>query len=304
MARTRDKPRFIAGNSPTTRTKQTRGLLVSKSQERQGKKKRQPKHVAKLKLREESEQPSNSTPEDSLKVDLTDLDVHGLTQDLIDCYHSRPRGIILNWYKRWRLESQTKVINRLNDYVSSVQRTSKTAEDYKSFLMTKQQVLENLIKGRLEESEFQLVLAREQRETSLAREQGEQDRIRAELDTILQTNEILKNTALQEYHKAMQEKAIAEQHEQRARILELRGNLIQRITDSLNFQEINMNQVFVLVEMVRDQNASEADILTVEARYEQMKAEARKKEAHADQEETKAEHEKWKFEEEKKNPDV
>ena len=84
--------------------------------------------------------------------------------------------------------------------------------------------------------------------------------------------------------------------------VELRGKLISKIIEELNFSDINMKQVLVLIEMVKDASTPE-DIMSVEAKLEHLKAEAKQKLAQAEQEETKADWEKYKFEQDSKPPD-
>ncbi len=126
--------------------------------------------------------------------------------------------------------------------------------------------MEIIAEGKIEEA--QLVVAEKvaQFETRIALHRVEVKRANLELENMQFQNE----KARWEAEKVKYE---AEEGKQKARIVALRGDLISKIIEELNFAEINMKQVFVLIEMVKDSQSPE-DLLGAEAKWKQMKAQA------------------------------
>ena len=229
------------------------------------------------------------------KVDLNNLDVHTLTNELIAGYsQNNDIGIIRGFFRRNRVESQEKFIRALLNKVQAIRDSASTLIEYKAQLMSQQQVLESLIIGKIDEAQFAVDQQREEHQTFLDGQTAERERIWLELDRAKNENEKMKY----EVEKAKWE---AEEAKHRARIIELRGALIEKIKDEVKFSDINMKQVFVLIEMIKEAT-TDADIITAEARWEQLRAEAKKTSAQANQEETKADWERYKFEQDSKKP--
>ena len=229
------------------------------------------------------------------KVSLDPLDVHKLTNELIASYNqNNDVGVIRGWLRRNKVESQEKYITALLNKVRTIRESASTLVEYKAQLMSQQQVMESLIIGKIDEAQFAVDRQREEHQTFLDEQTAERERIWIELDRAKNENEKMKY----EVEKAKWE---AEEAKHRARIIELRGALIEKIKDEVKFSDINMKQVFVLIEMIKDAT-TDADIITAEARWEQLRAEAKKTSAQANQEETKADWERYKFEQDSKKP--
>lgn len=229
------------------------------------------------------------------RVDLDYLGVHSLVNELVVKYNqNNDVGIIRSWFRRNRVEAQDKHLTALSSFVGNVRRHASDLIEFKAQLMSQMEVLEYRITEIIEAAQFALDRQREEHQSFLIQKQAERKQILLELEKLQHSYDKLKWDA----EKAKWE---AEEIKQRARILELRGKLIEKIIQELQFADINMKQVFVLIEMIKE-SASDSDILGAEARWEQLKAEAKKTMAQADQEETESEWKKYKFEQDKKIP--
>lgn len=240
-------------------------------------------------------------------VDLSRLDVHVLTNELlIKRYNeNNDTGLVKKFFKRLKINSQDRRLNAMLDLVRTIREHSNDIVEYKAHLASQQQVFEIIADGKIDEAELQMAEMRASYQSRTELVKIEAERARFELEKSIKMAELELERMKHENERARWEaekiKYEAEEGKQQARIIELRGDLISTINDELNFADINMKQVFVLIEMVKNAGTPE-DILGAEAKWEQMKAEARKSEALADQEETKADHAKFKFEFDKKGP--
>jgi hypothetical protein len=205
---------------------------------------------------------------------LDELGVHGFVSYISE-YHKRDIdvGVIRSWFRRKRLEAQGKHLDEIYNLVRKAREHTSNIVEFKAQLMTQQTRIDNLIIALEEESEMMVERQREEYETFLAGQENQRETYKLELDRLKYENERLK-------YEAEELKGRAEQEKQKARLIQLRGDLIEKITKDLDFSDINMKQVFVIIEMVKD-STSEADIITAEARWEQMKAEAKISEAEA-----------------------
>lgn len=229
------------------------------------------------------------------RVDLNYLDVHSLVNELCAKYNQRnDLGIIKSFFKRKKIEAQDKQLKALSSLVGNIRGHARDLVEFKAQMMTQQEVLTQRMVAIVEGEEFAVARQREEHQTFLSQQQAERERALLELDTLKYENE----KAKWEAEKAKYE---AEAEKNKAWIIELRGKLIDKIIGELKFHDINMKQVFVLIEMIKE-SVTDSDILGAEERWEELKAETRLKGAHADQEQTKADWEKYKFEEDKKGP--
>lgn len=229
-------------------------------------------------------------------VNLDNLDVHRLTNELISKYNqNNDVGIIQSWFSRNKVKVQESHLQAVLSKVNHIREHSRSLIEYKAELMTQQQALENLIICKIEESEFSVERQREDHQTYLNQQAAERERVWLELDSLKNENDRAK-------YEAEKAKWEAEESKNKAWITELRGKLIEKIIDELKFSDINMKQVFVLIEMIKEAD-TDSDILGAEARWEQLKAEAKRTMAQADQEETRADWERYKFKQDSKKPD-
>ena len=229
-------------------------------------------------------------------VDLSRLDIHVLTNDLLIKRYNENNddGIIRSFFKRLNIKSQDKRLGAMLDLVKTVREHSDSLIEYKAHLATQQKVFEIIADGKIQEARLMTLVKLEEYETLIATQRSDRKKLDLELDNL----KIQNDHAHWEAEKAKYDAGEAKQN---ARITELRGDLISKIIGELNFADINMKQVFVLIEMVKETQSPE-DLLGAEAKWEQMKAEARKAEAQADQEQTKADYDQFKFKYETKEP--
>lgn len=232
--------------------------------------------------------PTKMELENKFQVNLNHLGVQNLVSELTVKYNqNNDIGIIRSWLGRNRIEGQEKHLQALSRLVQEVRSHASSLIEFKAELMTQQKKMEDLILFKLEESQFAIDRQREEHQTFLSQENS----IRRE-NEIRQEREKLQNERIDAENKKIYWEG--QQDRQKARLMELRGKLIEKITDELDFADINMKQVFILIEMIKDTH-NKADILTAEAQWEHLKAEAEIKKAQADQENLNTEHQKWKF---------
>ncbi len=229
------------------------------------------------------------------QVDLNSLGVHSLVNELILKYNqNNDVGVIRSWLKRRKVEAQNQQLSSLFGLVTNIRENASDLVEFKAQLMSQQMVMGSRITAIIEEAKFAVDRQRQEQKTFIIRQAAEREQANLMLERLKHENEAAR-------WQAEAARFEAEDLKQKARITELRGDLIAKIIRELSFAEINMKQVFVLIEMVKDASSRD-DLFTADARWEQLKAEADKTQALADQEKTKADHERWKFEQDKKEP--
>lgn len=248
-------------------------------------------------LYKEKRLPTVQQEEERSFVNLKKLDIHILTKELIEKYNqNNDTGIIQSFFRKKKFEGQEKMLDALLSITSSIRQHSNSLIEYKALLATQQDIFEIIAEGKIIEAELMAASRKAMLEIEVFRYQVEKEKAIAELDSLIIENSRARN-------EAEKIKYEAEEIKQRAKIVQLRGKLIEKITAELDFAHIDMKQVFVLIEMVKDIGAPQ-DIIAAEAKWEQLKAEAKKMMAQAEQEETKADWEKFKFNQDSKAPDV
>lgn len=240
-------------------------------------------------LQEEKKRIKAKQREQSL-VNLNKLDVHVLTKELIEKYNqNNDTGIIKSFFQKKKVEGQEKALDALLDLIRTIRQNSNSIIEYKAHLAIQQDLFEIIAEGKITEAELMAAKTKAMLEADLFRQQLDKEKAQAELDSMLIENKRAEHEA--------------EKVSVGNRIMSLRGDLIEKIIKELDFANLDMKQVFVLIEMVKEVGAND-DLFAAEARWEQLKAEAKKTNAQADQEVTKADWEKFKFEQESKPPNV
>lgn len=228
-------------------------------------------------------------------VNLDLLDVHKLVKDLASKYNeNNDIGVIASWFRRRKLGATEKHLQSLLALVSEVRKHAGSLQEFKAQLVTQQVVLQHRIVAIIDEARFAVARQRSDHELYLLGNDVERQKRELELERIRLENML----AALDVEKKRAEVAL---DWQKVTLLEQKGVLIEKIISELNFQDLSMKQVFVLIEMVKE-SRSNADILTAEAQWERMKAEAREAEARADQEHHKTKYAGWKMEQEMKTP--
>lgn len=226
----------------------------------------------------------------SSALSLDNLDVHGLVSELITKYNSRnDQGIIVNFFKRINVDSQTKHLQSVLDLVSQVRQHSSDLLEFKARLMSQREVLGNMIMHQIEESQFAIDRQREEYGTFLVKQEVERQCAHEELVRIKLQNDRqrLENT-----------RVTAE-----VRLVELRGALIEKVTQELDLKNISPPQAFVLIKSLNP-NSKETDIFMAQEQLDQMKAEAEIKRAEARKAGYAADYEEYKMKESMKPSDV
>lgn len=245
--------------------------------------------------------PSDAIPFDSVlesqygKVNLDFLDVHRLVKDLARKYNeNNDIGVISSWLRRSSLNATENHLHSLLSLVSEVRRHSADLQEFKAQLVAQQSVLQyrimamvNEARNIVEKQKLDHASYVHTHEMEKQRRLLEIERLKLENAQIALQNEKLAAEVAQEWHKA--------------KLLGLKVLLIQKINSELDFVNINMKQVFVLIEMIKESRTN-ADILNAEAQWERMKAEARQAEAKADQEHNNTKYSSWKMDQEMKTP--
>ena len=123
---------------------------------------------------------------------------------------------------------------------------------------------------------------REDHETYLTEQDAEREQIKVELARLRLENEKLKAES---------------------RLIVLRGNLIEKITQELDLNNISPAQAFVLVKAL-NQDSTESDIFMAQGQLDQMQADAELKKAEARQAGYDADYAEYKMNESMKGSDV
>lgn len=210
------------------------------------------------------------------KINLDYLGVHSLISELTAKYNQKNDvGIVRAWFRRNKLKSQEKHLQALSALVQEVRAHTTTLIEYKAELMTQHQRMEDLVLLKTEESQFAVDRQREEHATFLALQEKERQQTIHELEQMKIQNDQLK---------------------QEARLVRLRGNLIEKITGELDLKKISSAQAFVLIKALNQDN-TEADIFMAEEQLDQMKAEAKIKKAEAKRAKIEADYEEYKMQE-------
>lgn len=191
-------------------------------------------------------------------------------------------GVIRSWFRKGRHKANEEHLTALFERVQHIREHAKGLSEFQAELLTQRDRLENEIIRITEASEIAVEQQREEYETFVARHQVERERAQLELARLNLENERIKL----EHVKMKAE----------TRIIDLRGNLIDKITAELDLNNISSQQAFVLIKALNQEN-TEADIFMAEGQLEQMKAEAQLKRAEAKKAEHDAEYAKFKMDE-------
>ena len=126
------------------------------------------------------------------QVDLDRLDVHELTQSLIDNYsRNQDTGIIASWLGRKKFEGQQKKLQAFNAVVREVREHSRNLQEYKAELLNREYIFPLIMQGQLLKAQQELELLREQHRTRMYNEQIERDILFQKLrNSILQNDSI------------------------------------------------------------------------------------------------------------------
>lgn len=228
-------------------------------------------------------------------VNLDMLDVHGLTGELIEKYNkNNDIGVIGSWFRQRKLDASEKHLQALFSLVTEVRKHSANLHEFKAQLVAQHSVLQYRIGTIIDEARFAMDRQRADHQLYLHGHDVERRKRELELERLRLENML---AALQ-VEKMQAEVAL---DQQKVALLGQKGALIEKIIGELNFQDINMKQVFVLIEMVKDSRTN-ADILTAEAQWQRMKAEANMAEAKAEQEQHQTQYKAWKMDQEMKIP--
>lgn len=223
-------------------------------------------------------------------VNLDLLEVDKLTKQLIDNFQqNNDTGIIRSFFRTKKYEKQKEMIGAMEQLVASIRSISKSAEDFKTHLFAKQYILPLIIQGQIEEAQRAIVVAREEYKTFLVKQEIDRQRAHAELDRIK-----LENDSIRLDHELKR----AEN-----RLVTLRGDLIDKVTNDLDLKNISPPQAFVLIKALNP-NSKESDVFMAQEQLEQMKAEAEIKKATARKAGYEADYEEYKMKESMKPSDV
>ncbi len=232
------------------------------------------------------------------------LNVNTFVNDLgAELYRGVKAGLISNWFRRIKIESSEATMNRLYSLVESAKRNAESLQDFKARLLRERHIIALEIKRVVEEHYLAIKRQQDDYQHNKFMQSAERKKILNDLERAQIDNEIHKQQIRVATYQADELRWQAEDARNKAMITEMRGKLISKIIDEMKFADINMKQVFVLVEMIKD-STTQNDILGAEAKWEQLKAEAKRAMAQAEQEQTRADWEKFKFEDEKVKPNV
>jgi len=124
------------------------------------------------------------------QVDLDRLDVHELTQSLIDNYsRNQDTGIIASWLGRKKFEGQQKKLAAFNAVVREVREHSRNLQEYKAELLNRQYIFPLIMQGQMLEAQQAIELMREQHKTAMHREDIDRRKTFEELRTAVLHND-------------------------------------------------------------------------------------------------------------------
>lgn len=218
----------------------------------------------------------------------TSLSPSGLILDLASDYcQNNDAGVISNWFKKKKINSQGEVLASILGVVQEARGLSSNLLEFKSELLTQEKRLRELILLKQDEAQFAVDRQRETQASFVSQEESNRQSnvLRVQKERLENERISLENQII--YWEAKQNK-------QKSKLLKLKGKCVAKIIKGLDFTNMDMKQVLVLIETLKEAE-SKVDVLSAFARWEEMKAEAEIKKAMAKQEKTKAKHEKWKF---------
>lgn len=238
-------------------------------------------------------------------VDNVDqLNINTFVNELGDeLYKGVTDGIISNWFRRLNIGFREKTLISLNDLISRAKQSAESLQDFKGRLLRERHIIALEIKKVVDAHYLAIKKQQDEYQHGKFMQSAERKRVIQDLNRLGIENSILEQKIREDMYRADELKWKAEDMKNKTVITALRGKLISKIIDEMTFSDINMKQVFVLIEMVKDVTSGE-DIIGAEAKWDQLKAEAKRTMAQAEQEETKAQWEKFKFEDEKVKPNV
>jgi hypothetical protein len=211
-----------------------------------------------------------------------------LISELVSQYNkNNDLGVIRGWFRKNRHKANENHLTALFERVQHVREHAQGLSDFKAELITQQERLEIDITRILEASEIALEQQREEHKSFVARHQVERERVYLELARLQLENEKIKLEH--------------EQMKANTRLSVLRGNLIEKITNDLDLNNITPQQAFVLIKAL-NQASTESDFFLAQEQLDQMRAEADMKTAEARKAGFEADLEEFKLNETKKTP--
>ena len=206
-----------------------------------------------------------------------------LIAELADQYgKNNDLGVIRSWFRKNRHNANEKHLEALLSRISHLRTHAQSLSDFKAELLTQADRFDLEITRVVEAAENAVDRQREEHKTFLVLQKKEREQAHAELARMkLENNRVSLES----------------------RLITLRGNLIEKITNELDLNNISPPQAFVLIKVL-NQESTESDIFMAEGQLEQMKAEAKLKNAEAKMAEQEAKYEGFKMEENMKTSDV
>ncbi|MFZ2403905.1 MAG: hypothetical protein WAW41_02135 [Methylobacter sp.] len=189
------------------------------------------------------------------QVDLDHLDVHDLTQSLIDNYNrNQDTGILASWFGRKKFEGQQKKLAAFNAVVREVREHSRNLQEYKAELLNRQYIFPLIMQGQMFEVKQAIELMREQHKTAMHREDIDRRKTFEQLRTAVLSNDSI----------------------------DIINQLKRKIVSDIDINNISPH-VATLIRDIINPNMSSDQLLNALGQYENIKAESdiRKQEARA-----------------------
>jgi len=219
--------------------------------------------MAYTKAEKEGLVPLSRTGNQDITVEINSqyLDYERLITELSQTYlkPQMAQGIISNWFSRRKIESQDRKLAALLSLVKNIREHSTSLIDFKEHLISRQMEIHYFLIGKKQQLEFEITEAQEANQTVIATHQSEALKRQYEAEALRLENEW--------------KKMLIDQQKYQNRLMELRGNMLARLIDEINLQDIDLKLVMMLEQLIKDYEPK-GNILTVEGQYDKLKAEA------------------------------
>jgi len=210
----------------------------------------------------------STKPPEIPQFNLQQLNMVQIAQDLSKMINQpNPRGWIRKKFQTWKLELDNERINQIATYVERIRAVNQSMQNLQYELFMSPQIISDMINGYYLEA---------QQKTEL-QIQEHTDKLHA-LEEQMKAREIANDRA----------RAEIEQIRSSTRLTQLQGNLLAKIVNELDLENITPEQAFVLVKALNPMANAQVDFasqqMMIEAQIEKMKAEASRIRAEADKE--------------------
>lgn len=162
--------------------------------------------------------------------DLSKINVVQLARDLsVQINKEQPKGWLRKWWANQKLPMDNQRLSHLNDYINEIKRVNSSITEMQTELFVQPKILERLIEKRYAEAKNEIELQKKRHELEIKqlneamhKDELDTEKLRAELKDLASTT----------------------------RITDLKGDMLQKMIDSIDFKNPTAEQVYMVTKIL------------------------------------------------------